>query len=59
MLQMYARSRNLYVFGELTKRAWEKDVQVMVEGPGHVPLDQVEANMKVQQSICQVHRSMY
>ena len=39
--------------GELTKRAWEKDVQVMVEGPGHVPLDQVEANMKVQQSICQ------
>ena len=29
--------------GELTKRAWEKDVQVMVEGPGHVPLDQVEA----------------
>ena len=39
--------------GELTKRAWEKHVQVMVEGPGHVPLDQVEANMKVQQSICQ------
>ena len=39
--------------GELTKRAWEKDVQVMVEGPGHVPLDQVAANMKVQQSICQ------
>ena len=38
--------------GELTKRAWEKNVQVMVEGPGHVPLDQVAANMKVQQSIC-------
>ena len=38
--------------GELTKRAWEKDVQVMVEGPGHVPLDQIEANMKVQQTIC-------
>ncbi len=38
--------------GELTKRAWEKDVQVLVEGPGHVPLDQVAANMKVQQSIC-------
>ena len=38
--------------GELTKRAWEKDVQVMVEGPGHVPLDQIAANMKVQQSIC-------
>ena len=39
--------------GELTKRAWDHNVQVMVEGPGHVPLDQVEANMKVQQSICQ------
>ena len=39
--------------GELTKRAWDHNVQVMVEGPGHVPLDQVAANMKVQQSICQ------
>ena len=36
--------------GELTKRAWDHNVQVMVEGPGHVPLDQVAANMKVQQS---------
>lgn len=38
--------------GELTKRAWEKDVQVLVEGPGHVPLDQVAANMKIQESLC-------
>ena len=38
--------------GELTARAWEKDVQVMVEGPGHVPMDQIAANMKVQQTIC-------
>ena len=38
--------------GELTKRAWEKDVQVMVEGPGHVPMDQIAANMKVQQTVC-------
>lgn len=38
--------------GELTKRAWKKNVQVMVEGPGHVPMDQIAANMKVQQSIC-------
>ena len=38
--------------GELTKRAWEKDVQVMVEGPGHMPMDQIAANMKIQQSIC-------
>ncbi len=38
--------------GELTKRAWAKDVQVMIEGPGHMPLDQIEANMKLQQTIC-------
>lgn len=38
--------------GELTKRAWKKDVQVMVEGPGHMPLDQIEANMKLQHTIC-------
>ena len=38
--------------GELTKRAWEKDVQVMVEGPGHMAMDQIEANMKIQQTIC-------
>ena len=38
--------------GELTKRAWQKDVQVMVEGPGHVPMDQIAANMKIQQTIC-------
>ncbi|MBQ0040272.1 MAG: phosphomethylpyrimidine synthase ThiC [Treponema sp.] len=38
--------------GELTKRAWAKDVQVMVEGPGHMPMDQIAANMKIQQTIC-------
>ncbi len=38
--------------GELTKRAWEKNVQVMIEGPGHMPLDQIEANMKIQQTVC-------
>lgn len=42
----------LVTLGELTKRAWEKDVQVIIEGPGHMPLDQIEANMKIQQSIC-------
>lgn len=42
----------LIVLGELTKRAWEKNVQVMIEGPGHMPLDQIEANMKIQQTIC-------
>ena len=38
--------------GELTRRAWEKDVQVMIEGPGHVPMDQIAANMKLEQSVC-------
>ena len=38
--------------GELTKRAWEKDVQVIVEGPGHMPIDQIAANVKIQQTIC-------
>ncbi|MCD8200995.1 MAG: phosphomethylpyrimidine synthase ThiC [Clostridia bacterium] len=38
--------------GELTKRAWAKDVQVIVEGPGHVPMNQIAANMQVQQTIC-------
>lgn len=43
----------LLTLGELTKRAWAKDVQVMIEGPGHMPLDQIEANMRIQQTICQ------
>ena len=38
--------------GELTERAWARDVQVMVEGPGHVPLNQIAANMRVQETIC-------
>ena len=38
--------------GELTERAWKHNVQVMVEGPGHVPMDQIAANMKVQQTVC-------
>lgn len=42
----------LVCLGELTRRAWDHNVQVMVEGPGHVPLDQVAANMEVQKSIC-------
>lgn len=45
--------QELITLGELTKRAWEKDVQVMVEGPGHMPLDQIAANMKIQQTLCQ------
>ena len=43
----------LVTLGELTKRACEKDVQVMVEGPGHMPLNQIAANMEIQKTICQ------
>ena len=42
----------LLTLGELTRRAWEKNVQVMIEGPGHMPIDQIAANMKIQQSVC-------
>lgn len=42
----------LVTLGELTQRAWKRDVQVMIEGPGHMPMDQIQANMKIQQTIC-------
>ncbi|SDU56785.1 phosphomethylpyrimidine synthase ThiC [Desulfobacula phenolica] len=42
----------LITLGELTKRAWEKNVQVMIEGPGHVPLHEIEMNMKLQKKLC-------
>jgi phosphomethylpyrimidine synthase len=44
--------QELIALGELTKRAWEKNVQVIIEGPGHMPLDQIKANMKIQETIC-------
>jgi len=47
-----AQFAELETLGELTERAWERDVQVMVEGPGHVPLDQLEENVRRQQKIC-------
>jgi len=42
----------LLTLGDLVKRAREAGVQVMVEGPGHVPLNQVEANMQIQKTVC-------
>ena len=42
----------LIVLGELVERAREKDVQVMVEGPGHVPINQIEANVRMEKSVC-------
>lgn len=42
----------LIEIGNLTKRAWEKDVQVLVEGPGHMAMDEIAANMKMEKRIC-------
>ncbi|MET0411058.1 MAG: phosphomethylpyrimidine synthase ThiC [Polyangiaceae bacterium] len=47
-----AQLGELAVLGELTERAWAKGCQVMVEGPGHVPFDQIEYNMKLQRQLC-------
>ena len=47
-----AQVQELIVLGELTQRAQDAGIQVMIEGPGHVPLNQIEANMKLQKRLC-------
>ncbi len=47
-----AQFAELYTLGELTKRAWEQDVQVMIEGPGHVPMHKIKENMDKQLAVC-------
>ena len=47
-----AQFAELDTLGELTLRAWERDVQVMIEGPGHVPMDQLQMNVRRQQEVC-------
>lgn len=47
-----AQLSELRVLGELTLRAWEKNVQVMIEGPGHIPLNQIEYNMRIERDLC-------
>ncbi len=47
-----AQFAELATLGELTRRAWQYDVQVMVEGPGHVPFDQIEMNVKKEMEVC-------
>jgi phosphomethylpyrimidine synthase len=42
----------LIVLGELTKKAWARNVQVMIEGPGHMPMNQIQANMEIQKTLC-------
>src|SRR3546814_18073316 len=47
-----AQFAELYTLGELTRRAWEQDVQVMIEGPGHVPMNKIKENMDKQLAAC-------
>ena len=47
-----AQVQETIVLSELTKRAWEKDVQVMIEGPGHMALDEIKANVILQKKLC-------
>jgi phosphomethylpyrimidine synthase len=47
-----AQVQELIVLGELAQRALEKDVQVMIEGPGHVPINQIETNILLQKQLC-------
>ncbi|MCW5777661.1 MAG: phosphomethylpyrimidine synthase ThiC, partial [Phycisphaeraceae bacterium] len=47
-----AQLAELETLGELTERAWRHGVQVMIEGPGHVPFDQIEYNAKIQRRLC-------
>ncbi len=47
-----AQFSELKILGELTLKAWNYDVQVMIEGPGHIPVDQIEMNVKKQMELC-------
>lgn len=47
-----AQLEELRVLGELAQRCWDKEVQVMIEGPGHVPMNQIERNVKIQKEYC-------
>jgi phosphomethylpyrimidine synthase len=47
-----AQIHELILLGELTERAWAAGIQVMIEGPGHVPLNQIEMNIKLQKRLC-------
>ncbi len=44
--------QELIILGELTKRAWERNVQVMIEGPGHMAIDEIAGNMMLQKRLC-------
>jgi len=52
-----AQIHELIILGELTQRAWDAGVQVMIEGPGHVPLNQIQTNIQLQKRLCHARRS--
>jgi phosphomethylpyrimidine synthase len=47
-----AQMQELIILGDLTKRAWQAGAQVIIEGPGHVPFDQIESQIKLQKEVC-------
>ncbi|MCD5390494.1 phosphomethylpyrimidine synthase ThiC [candidate division NPL-UPA2 bacterium] len=47
-----AQVQELILLGELAQRAWDEDVQVMIEGPGHIPLNEIEANVLLEKKLC-------
>ena len=47
-----AQFLELEVLGKLAERAWEHDVQVLIEGPGHVPMNKIQANMEKEKKVC-------
>jgi phosphomethylpyrimidine synthase len=47
-----AQVEELIILGELTQRAWEQNIQVMIEGPGHVPLNQIKTNIQLEKRLC-------
>ncbi len=47
-----AQLAELVTLGELTERAWARDVQVMIEGPGHIPMHQIEVNVRLEKELC-------
>jgi phosphomethylpyrimidine synthase len=48
----WSQIKELKILGDLTLKAWEQDVQVMIEGPGHIPINEIEKNMKLQKKYC-------
>ena len=51
-----AQFAELDVLGQLVQRSWDNGTQVMVEGPGHIPMDQIEMNMRKQIEVCKARR---